>query len=296
MAELTVINRRNVKFFLDKNFQGLFLLPQIIFNNSTTKGIMKSKTEVGMENTLGHFQTLTGLVTSYGTSYNPPQSFLGLPMLLLLYTATQGTMEEVSATKRDFDNAGIARRQAFGPVKKLAGRVISVLKAGRAPKEVIEDAEAIKRRMEGRRLSSPADGTLGEDTLPDAPKSVSKAQTGFVNQVKHFSDLLELVSKEPSYQTNVPELQLSSLQERKGVLQAANKQVSDLWSAYKKALNNRDAHFYAEENGLVATAMAVKEYVKSEFDSSSVEYKQVLSLPFRSKQVAVKQITLSAAA
>lgn len=257
---------------------------------------MKSNTESGMANTLANFGTLIRLVTSFGSKYTPPKERLGLAMLNLLLQATGNSIEVAGDRKRDHDNAVIARKAAFALIKRLAARVISALKVAEAPAGVIEDAEAIKRRMDGRR-SSPATGTLGENTLPGAPKSISSAQTGFINQVKHFSDLVDIVERESAYAPNEPELQVSELQAVIVRLQEANALVADTWVASQNAKNQRDAFFYAEVNGLISTAAAVKEYVKSAFEPNSAQAGQVTGLPFpRRKKVAVKEITLPAAA
>lgn len=245
---------------------------------------------------MANFETLIDLVMSFGGKYNPSKERLKLVILNLLFQATGNAMAVADALERDYDNAVIARKAAFGPIKRLAARIISALKVSDAPAGAIEDAEAIKRRMDGRRLSR-ATGTLGEDSLSNAPKSISSAQTGFVNQVKHLADLVGIVEKEPSYTPNEPELQVSELKAVIAGLRAANKLVAETWVASQNAKNQRDAFFYAEENGLITTAGAVKEYVKSAFEPNSAEAGQVTKLPFpRRKKVAVKEVTLPEAA
>ncbi len=261
---------------------------------------MNSKSENSMANALVNFETLKDAVTALGPRYNPPTTRLALPTLGLLHSATEEATEAAEIAKGEYDNAVIARQAAFAPLKPLASSVISALKVAQAPKGVIEDAEAIRRRMNGRRASgsvAPAAKESDDPELPGAPKSVSNAQTGFVNQVKHLADLARLLKRESSYAPNEPELQVAGIEEYIGRLRAANKLVSELWVVQSNAINKRDALFHAEKNGLLATAAAVKEYVKSVFKPKSAEFKQVQAINFPSRRkIDIKEVELSEAA
>lgn len=253
-----------------------------------------------MANALVNFDTLIGVVGAFGPRYNPSNSRLALPTLGLLHQATEEATEAAEIAKGEYSNAVIARKTAFASLKPLASSIISALKVAQAPKGVIEDAEAIRRRMNGRRASgsaAPAAAANDDAELPNAPKSVSNAQTGFVNQVKHLADLVRLLKRESSYAPNEPELQIPGIEEYIGQLKAANKLVADLWIVQHNAITKRDAFFHAEMNGLLVIAAAVKEYVKSVFKPKSAEFKQVQAISFPSrKKIDVKEVELAEAA
>lgn len=253
-----------------------------------------------MANALANFGTLTQAVTAFGARYNPANSRLSIPTLVLLHATTDESMDVAETAKGEYNSAVNARKAAFGPMKTLASSAISALKVAQAPKGVIEDAEAIRRRMDGKR-ASPSPPPVGKNSddpeLPDAPRSISTAQTGFINQVKHLSDLAKLLKREKSYAPNETELQVASIEAYIATLTAANKSVAELWVVQNNAINKRDALFHAEDNGLLATAGFVKEYVKSVYKPKSAEYKQVQAIGFPSrKKVAIKEVELPAAA
>jgi hypothetical protein len=74
---------------------------------------------------------------------------------------------------------------------------------------------------------------------------------------------------------------ITALTDYKTQLETINTAVKNAYTPYSNAMKARDQKLYNPENGLVARAQLVKNYVKSVFGASSPEFKQINKLSFK---------------
>jgi uncharacterized protein YPO0396 len=155
----------------------------------------------------------------------------------------------------------------------LSTRIINALEATDASKQTIDDAKSINRKIQGGRSSSkPA-----ED---EEKRTISTSQQSYDNLVENFSKLADLVASELSYTPNEEELKVETLNTYVHKLHTANTVVINANTVYSNSMISRNETLYAENTGLVDTALSVKKYVKSVFGASSPQYKQISKLEF----------------
>jgi hypothetical protein len=145
--------------------------------------------------------------------------------------------------------------------------------------ELSADARTIVNKIQGRRAKAvnvPDAAAIAAGATP--VKTASVAQTGFDNMIDHFARLITLLTAEPKYLPNEEALQLPSLNALLADLKAKNASVIEVTPALSNARIARDKLLYAENTGVVDTALSVKLYVKSLFGASSPEYKQISGL------------------
>ena len=96
----------------------------------------------------------------------------------------------------------------------------------------------------------------------------------------HFAQLIALLTAEPKYLPNENELKVATLNTQIADMRTKNTAVINALTAVSNARINRDKLLYGDLTGMVDTAMAVKQYVKSLFGAKSPQYKQVSGLRF----------------
>ena len=239
---------------------------------------MTSTSEVGHAKNVANFQDLIAYCTAYGTTYNPPKIALQIPSLNTLYTNAQTEISNVATAKNAFDTATGDRQVAFEPLKSLATKVFNFISVTDATEQTIADAKTINNKLQGSRA-----GTIAENPTPEggtSPNTVSVSRQSYDSLTENFSAFIDLVSSIPSYTPNETELTVDSLTTFRDNLQTANTNVINAEVAYSNARISRDNILYAENTGLVDTALDVKKYVKAIFGATSSQYKQISGIKF----------------
>lgn len=250
---------------------------------------MNSKRETGIANMLDHFNDLIGFCKSFGAHYNPGNAAISIVNLEYLATQVSSSFDEVTAVKRTLDNAIIARQEEFDVLHQIATRAVNGLTSFSVSPGTLDDARTFKRRITGQKLKSSKKPAAASENPEQKPKTISNAQTGFINQVEHFGALIKLLRSEPAYTPNEPDLRPNTLSELHARLRNANTVAGEAFVAFKTASAHRDALLYNEEDGLVTKANLVKAYVKSVFRARSQEYKQISGLSFPRRKSVVTE-------
>lgn len=239
---------------------------------------MSSTSEKGLAKMLGNFNSLISACTGYGGKYVPGRKQLQLPQLQALHLNAKGQLTLVHTAAAADTKAVNERQLVFEPLKDRANQVVYSLASSEADAKIVEDAKTINRKIQGTRLpkpKKPADPQAGAD-----PATISTSQQSFDSVLDNFDKLSQLVAAEPMYKPNEPELALTGLTTFIAAMEASNQAVIDSTTALSNALISRNKVLFAEPDGLVPIADAVKLYLRSIYKVSSPEYKQVSKLQF----------------
>jgi hypothetical protein len=233
---------------------------------------MSSTSEKGFAKMLGNFNSLISYCTGYGGKYVPSRKALQVPQLQALYQSAQGQLAAVK-TAEAANAINVNQRQlVYEPVKDRAKKVLYSLASCGADVKIIDDAKTINRKVQGTRLPKAKQADAAE--VPDESKTISTAQLSFDSLLDNFKKLVELVSAEPKYKPNEPELAIAGLTTFANEMQAANQTVIDSTTALSNARISRNTVLYAEPDSMVPVADAAKVYLRSVFKVSGPEYKQ----------------------
>ncbi|MFZ4740041.1 MAG: hypothetical protein ACOYLE_02630 [Bacteroidales bacterium] len=246
---------------------------------------MASTSETGHAKNVANFEDLISYCTAYGTAYNPSNDHLLIPQLQTLHHDAKIILLTVKTNKTAFDNACNAREIAFAPLKKLSTRIVNALASTNAAQQTIDDAITINHKIQGKRSKnskkdtaseiSPAENTTPED------KKISVSQQSFDRLIDNFSKLIVTVSGETFYNPNESDLNTAALNTMFTSLENLNAAVINHTTSYSNALLARNTLLYQPTIGLVDIALSVKKYVKSVFEASSPQYKQISSIQFK---------------
>src|SRR5258705_8267554 len=164
-------------------------------------------TETGHARNVEHFQSLISFVTGYGTLYDPSNPDIALTILNDVLTQAQAAVDGVS-TKLGLNKSSINEREiVFGSLRKLGTRIVNYYASTGTEKAKLDDAKAIKRKLDGRR----AKGTVPDD--PNTPENeslvnLSASQQSYTQLVEHLDNLIEFLSNDNFYQPSETDLKL----------------------------------------------------------------------------------------
>ena len=236
--------------------------------------------ETGHAKNIANFGTLISFVQGYGAAYAPSNPAIELTALQAKLAAAETALDGVTTALAPWKTKVNERETAFEGLRKLVTRVVNSYAASGAEKNSVDDAKAIKRKIDGARAKAlPKDDP---ETPEDESKGNSVSQKSYTQTVEHFDTLIEFLENNSTlYNPNENDLKLTTLTARSTTLKAANTAVMSAATPLSNARLSRDVELYNETVGLVDTAALVKKYVKSLFGADSPQYKQISGLEFR---------------
>lgn len=241
---------------------------------------MSSTFETGHVKNQTTFFALKTFCLGYGTTYAPANPQLTIPALTISNASAKTAIDQVNLQKVPFNNIQGERALTFKPVKYLSTRIIASLKSVNAPEATIRHAEQINRKIQGTRAPGTPKPTSSE-TNPTAKDPVSTSQQSYDLKLDYFKKLVKLLTAEPLYDPNEPDLKVAHLLALIVILEAANQAVITAYVPYSNAIIARDTLLYAPQTGLLDIAQDVKNYIKSAFGYKSPQYIQIRGLKFR---------------
>jgi len=239
-------------------------------------------TETGHAKNVANFEDLISFCTGYGASYNPSKAAIKLPALNTLHTEAVSKLAAVNSAQTPWSNTISAREIVFEPLSKLITRIVNSLETSDVPKQVVDNAKTIARKIQGKR-ATPKNTTAPTD--PAAPveensKNISASQMGFDNRIENMDKLIQLLSAQTGYAPNETELTTAALTSMLTNMRTANTAAINAFTPLSNSRIERNKTLYQAETGLVDVAGDVKKYVKSVFGGTSPQYKQVSGLKF----------------
>ena len=184
----------------------------------------------------------------------------------------------MSSTKAPWTVVVNDRQNLFADLRPLMTRIVNSFAASGAPKNAVDDAKGLKRKVDGVRTKALAKDS--PDTPDDESQGNSVSQRSYTQLVEHFDNLRELLDSSGTYAPNETELQLATLNTYSTALKGANTAVINATTPLSNARIARDEELYADDTGLVDLAGLVKKYVKSLFGADSPQYGQLSALDF----------------
>ena len=234
--------------------------------------------ETGHARNVHHFAQMISFVQAYGVDYQPSNTALTVANLKAKLGEAQASIDVVTSALAPWKDGVNERQNAFDGIRKLVTRVVNSFAASGAPENAVDDAKALKRKIDGARAKAlPQDD---KNTPADESKGGSVSQQSYTQLVEHLDNLIALLTSTGTYNPNETELQLAALNTSSASLKDANTAVMNAFTPLSTSRIARDESLYADDTGLVDLAGLVKKYVKSLYGASSPQYQQLSSLDF----------------
>lgn len=238
---------------------------------------MASTSEKGYHINAANLQQMIQYAQSLGAAYQPSKPYLTIVGLQDLHTAVSQSLADVQAASAQLITAVNERQSAFGPIKKLATRIINALDASGVAPEIIKDARTIVNKITRanpkKELTPNADGDV-------SPKTISTSRQSYTSYVENLSMLLALLQSTPAYNPNESNLKTNNIQTYIDTLHTANNNVYAALSHLSNMRYQRDALQFMPQTGLVDVSLDFKKYIKSVYGGDSHQYQAVGNLRF----------------
>jgi len=226
------------------------------------------------------FNELIGFCSGFGGRYNPSRQNLRIENLQAQKEAVRLVLEKVKETKVHFINEVNERKQVFAQLPALSSSVLRAMEASGTSAERLTSARMLVTSILGKTKNAPAVVTK-EGTTPEGetPKR-STLSMSYWSKADAFSQLVTMISSEPLYQPNEPELSLNGLTGKLAELETMNQRVSDARVLWSNALAQRNITLNGNDDSVKGSVRLVKSYLRSVFGFNSSEYEQVKRIKF----------------
>jgi hypothetical protein len=244
---------------------------------------MASTSETGHSKNVANYDELISLIMGFGPDYNPTKESLKVLSMKSTSSLARKAIDAVNNIYPVYSSAVADRDVAFLPLSKLTTRVLNALKATDTSVQVIDNAQTIVRKIQGRR-ATPKKTEEEKNELKlkgEELKEISVSQMSFNNRLESFAKLVKLLTTIQLYAPNETDLKVSALEILLLELTAKNEAAVTAATPLKNARLSRNIVLYKSKSGLVDNAINAKTYIKSVFGATSPQFKQVANLEFR---------------
>jgi len=233
---------------------------------------MASTSETGHAKNVANFETLINHCTGLGAVYQPSNDALKLTALNPQLLACKAANSAVKVPLVARTDASALRKKLYDELNKLITQLLSMFLLTDALKQEKNLAKTYARKIKGSKNKPPA--VPGEDPH-------STAQLSFVMRADNFETFIEMLDAEPTYDPAETLLQVASLRTRLTTMRSLNNAAGLAHQALRTVRIARNTALYANETGLVDTAMEIKKYLKAAFGTSHTNYKDISGLQFK---------------
>ena len=243
---------------------------------------MKTNYAAGHSQNVSNLNVMNSLIPNFGVSYNPSVQGLTLVELIKKYQQGKDAIDAVSAAEVNLKNAIAVRLSSFDGFDDLVTKSSNALKISGTSTQTLDQAQVMVRNLRGKRAS---DKLTAEEIAAEKEKGNTVAQVtvhnaSFDSKTENFGKYTLFLASVPDYKPNETDLTIEGLNAKLEELKTKNNDVVLADAALTAARQTRDEVLYADNTGLVDTALAVKLYVKSIFGATSAQYKQISNISF----------------
>jgi hypothetical protein len=243
----------------------------------------KSTVDTGMSTNTANYNKLIGKLIIFVPAYNPQNDRLVIPNMKEQLANVQHSINDVDYWLAVSKIAEEKRKQVFQILLPTVTRVPAVAIALGLPEAAIKHIKEIVNKIRGTRIKPTPPTPPLEDGEPK--KRISVSQTSFSEQIEHMNKLILYLEQQPLYKPAETDLKISGLSKLRDEMGVTNDAVIEANNYLQEMRGVRDELMYADEVGMIDTALAAKEYVKAIFGAASWQYKDVRHIRFRKKKI-----------
>jgi len=243
---------------------------------------MTNFSEKGHAKNVANLGTMISFATGFGADYNPSKKSISLAALNSFREEAGRNLVQVNTHYANWRVAVEEQQALFDRLNNHLTRIVSAVENSEVPPAVITTAKALNKKLRGtttRKPKTPAIGA-GEAAPETQPKSYSASRLSQDSRIENLEKLVQLLTEQPGYAPNEPDLQVTFLQKLLADFKVKNEAVKNCWMTLSNARISRNKTFYNTENGLVKLAADVKRYVKSVYGGNAPQFEQVSRLIF----------------
>ena len=231
---------------------------------------MSSKSESGYARLCGNFKLLVEAAKDFDNDYNPSHLSLKLSSLEALNDNATESLINLNAVLPAFNNARIERQAKFKDLNVFITRILAAARGCRISDAALKNVNHWVKKIRGVRITP----------ISDSMATISTSQQSFDMKLDFLDKFVAELENLADYVPNEQDLRSNSLRSYYNGLVLLNNKVKELMFPVNTARHERDIIFFAPMTGLIDTALAIKEYIKSINGTKDSRYLRIKKLSF----------------
>lgn len=236
---------------------------------------------------VANFDHLISVLISLGPAYNPGNTSINITPLQSALTSGQNAIDTEKTAKANWKDLTNTKEIVFSPLSELSTRILHTLESCNVPLPTVHDCRFYVRKIHGIRAKKikPAENENPEQNSNDPQdqtpvKHISVSQRSYDSLIEHFQRIIVLLSSQPQYATNEPELKISALQTLLTNMKTARSNAYTAKAIFDNARIERNKILYDLSTGILTLARLVKAFIKGKYGINSPEFKLVSAIKF----------------
>lgn len=235
----------------------------------------------GHAKNITNFETVTNLLDSLVTVYNPSQTSL-------LLAALQDRLEEASALLDEIDTALVHKNTKVDEIQAeledLDCYVVSLKGAAEfelGDEALTRDLQNIVERLNPKSRSTSLTGGALTSGADDSRTKLSASQPDRDERIAQFAAALALLKTRTDYDPPAADHKIAGIETKLTALTAKNDAANAAEAALASALAARDRVLYDDETGIIKLVKLIKIQLALKPGKTSAAYQQINALEFR---------------
>lgn len=235
----------------------------------------------GHAKNITNFETVTNLLDSLVTVYNPSQTSL-------LLAALQDRLEEASALLDEIDTALVDKNTRIDEIQAeledLDGYVANLKRAAElelGDEALTRDLQNIAERLNPKSRSTPLTGGAFTPGADESRTKLSASQPERGERIAQLAAALALLKTRMDYDPPAADYKIAGIEAKLAALTAKNAAALAAEAAFASAVAARDRVLYDDETGIIKLVKLIKIQLALKPGKASAAYQQINALEFR---------------
>ena len=239
------------------------------------------------EKNVANFDHLITVLISFGSAYNPGNASINIPPLQTALASGENANDTEKTARTNWKDLTNTKEIVFSPLGELSTRILHTLESCNVSKQTVEDCRFYVRKIHGIRAKKikpvPIENSEQNNNDPQEQnpvKHISVSQRSYDSLIEHFTKIIVLLSGQPQYATNEPELKIAALQTLLTNMRTARSNAFTAKAILDNARLDRNKILYDPNTGILNLARLVKAFIKGKYGITSPEFKLVSAIKF----------------
>ena len=227
---------------------------------------------------IANFATSITQINTLGGEYKPPNPFAELAGMQTHHAAILAARTASDEKDSAEEAARNARENLYKQVAPLASELVNYCKSLGLDANVFANLQTFVRDLRGRRAKPVAKPAAGATAPP--PKTISAAQTSYVETAEHFANLVEAARVLPDFKPEEDKFKLTTLDAFVAALRQANTDVANADAAAGVARHTLDELLYTGADSVINRLKSAKAYIAAVFKAKHPVYQTITKFRF----------------
>jgi hypothetical protein len=242
---------------------------------------MALASETGHAKNIANFKQLITTINSFGNKYQPIADFLQIEKLEQQAQNAQSVLAKLKEFETLEKQSIATLQEEFKTLGTFTSQLMGILISSGAKISSVEEARAVQKLIVGKSVKKKKIETTNT-TIIEVKETRSTSRQSYDSRLDNFEKFITILQNIAEYKPKEDAFQINTLKNKLSAMKNAIAENDNRELARRQMMNERNSLLYADETGIVAVAIKVKEYIKAVFGGiKSTEYKSVSKISIR---------------